>query len=158
MNSVLLQLAQRVEATPADLAALDVEIARLQGVRDLVAAALEAATVRVVPVPAPSAGAPGKSLPPARPGERLGARLGAKPGSAPADRSRACRDRRLALARLLLPAPLSATELATRTGFPKGSMSSLLDHEWFRKTSPEKNAPYALSDAGRAAASEPVTS
>lgn len=130
-------------ATPADLAALDAEIARLAAARRVLAAVLGHS-----PAGDP---APGKPLPPSlrqgvtgetpTPGERLSPQA-------------ACRERRLSIARLLLErGPLRMSDLKTGLPIPSGSMPGVLKHPWFERSGPSPRDPYRLTEEGRRAAS-----
>jgi hypothetical protein len=129
--SVLERLAGALNTTPADLAELDIEIARLQGVRELVARALAIAPAPVVhPIAKPKP----KAL------------------AAPSSRDKAP-ERRAAVCRLLAEAgPLGSVEICRRLSIPEGTITQLMKSELFAKQSADKFAPWVLTDGGRAVA------
>lgn len=130
MSGVLDRLAGMLtQATPADLAELDTEIARLQGVRELVARALALpAPVSVMQVAKPRAITTHKH------------------------RDSQMQPRRAAVARALAEAgALGTAELARRCGIPEGTMQKVMQCPWFKKATDNKFSPWELTDSGRAA-------
>lgn len=62
------------------------------------------------------------------------------------------RARQMEIAKALAASgPLNSTALCQRLDIPTGSICSLLDGDWFAKTSQERGSPYTLTDAGREA-------
>lgn len=117
--------------TPADLAALDAEIARLTALRDLLRQAI-----------GPASGEPAAEEPAGKPCPA--AEAGAPP--------RGKVDRRLLIARAIeRHGPLRAAQMPERTGIPQTCLTYYLAHPWFAKAGPHRCAPWTLTDAGRAA-------
>lgn len=70
-------------------------------------------------------------------------------------KSVARRERQLEIARLLAASgPLKLVEIGRRLQIPDGSLNYAVTSEWFAKASPDRHAPYALTDAGRQALRE----
>jgi hypothetical protein len=122
VTTVVTQLASLLASvTPADIAALDAEIARLTALRAVLAGKAPAPIIQ-------NARAPGRIT-----------------------RGSKTHQRRLKVAALLVKGPARFSEIVRTTGIPASNSGAVLRCPWFQKTGPINSSPYAITDAGRAA-------